>query len=256
MPEHRAEILLHGHALIADGHRLVLLPQGVLWWPRGRALFVADLHLGKAATFRRAGLALPEGAQQADLRHLAGLCQRLGAARLVLLGDFVHARDGADGRLWAALQAWRAALPAACRVLLVRGNHDAHAGDPPPGLGIDSADEPLMLQADPDAADAAEAADAAGALDDEGAAALPIAACHHPRPLPGALVLAGHWHPVVHLRGPARDALRLPCFVHEPGLLVLPSFGGLTGGQAVGAAPGRVRYPVGAGRVWAPPTGG
>ena len=41
--------------------------------------------------------------------------------------------------------------------------------------------------------------------------------------------------------------------IAEPGLLVLPAFGEFTGGHAVPAAPGRQRFAVGAGRVWALP---
>jgi metallophosphoesterase superfamily enzyme len=66
-------------------------------------------------------------------------------------------------------------------------------------------------------------------------------------------VLAGHLHPTAVLYGGGRDALRMPCFVAEPGLLVLPAFGEFTGGHAVPAAPGRQRFAVGAGRVWALP---
>ena len=43
------------------GERLVLLPEKAAFWPRTRALFVADFHLGKAATFRSAGIPLPPG---------------------------------------------------------------------------------------------------------------------------------------------------------------------------------------------------
>ena len=46
-------------------------------------------------------------------------------------------------------------------------------------------------------------------------------------------VLAGHLHPVCHLSGPARDAMRLPCFVSEPGQGILPAFGAFTGGLNV-----------------------
>jgi metallophosphoesterase superfamily enzyme len=34
------------------GETVWLLPERALWWPAGRVLFVADLHLGKAATYR------------------------------------------------------------------------------------------------------------------------------------------------------------------------------------------------------------
>ena len=36
--------------------------------------------------------------------------------------------------------------------------------------------------------------------------------CHYPKPIAGAYVLAGHWHPCVSVRGRAFERLRLPCF--------------------------------------------
>lgn len=109
----------------------------------------------------------------------------------------------------------------------MRGNHDRHAGDPPAWLGARIVDEPWSQG--------------------------PFACCHHPQHRAGQWVLAGHLHPTAVLYGGGRDALRMPCFVAEPGLLVLPAFGEFTGGHAVPAAPGRQRFAVGAGRVWALP---
>ena len=37
-------------AIDCAGETLWLLPEHALWWPAGRVLWVADLHLGKAAT--------------------------------------------------------------------------------------------------------------------------------------------------------------------------------------------------------------
>ena len=78
----------------------------------------------------------------------------------------------------------------------------------------------------------------------------PLAACHHPQQVPGATVLAGHWHPAVHLAGRGRDRLRLPAFWHAPGLLVLPAFGAFTGTHAPPPTPGARLYAVGGQRVW------
>ena len=45
---------------IAD-ERVTLFADRALFWPRESALLIADLHLGKADTFRAAGIALPSG---------------------------------------------------------------------------------------------------------------------------------------------------------------------------------------------------
>ena len=208
------------------GESVWLLPECALWWPAGATLFVADLHLGKAATFRARGLPVPSGTTQHNLARLAQLVQQHQAERLVLLGDFLHAAEAQSAALQAALAPWRAAHPA-LELLLVRGNHDRHAGDPPAVLRAKVVDEPFLLG--------------------------PFAACHHPQRHATHTVLAGHVHPAVRLRGPGRDALRLPCFCIEEGLALLPAFGAFTGGHVMDAVPGRQRMAVGAGRVWAVP---
>jgi metallophosphoesterase superfamily enzyme len=49
----------------------------------------------------------------------------------------------------------------------------------------------------------------------------------------GGYWLAGHVHPAVLLRGPARLRERLPCFLIGPAGAILPSFGSLTGAALV-----------------------
>ena len=44
---------------VADGEVFRLLPGGAALWERTATLLVADLHVGKDATFRAAGLPLP-----------------------------------------------------------------------------------------------------------------------------------------------------------------------------------------------------
>ena len=44
----------------AAGEELELLPDHAVHWRRASTLFVADPHFGKAATFRAAGIFVPE----------------------------------------------------------------------------------------------------------------------------------------------------------------------------------------------------
>jgi metallophosphoesterase superfamily enzyme len=103
-----------------------------------------------------------------------------------------------------AFAAWRE-RHAGIDLLLVRGNHDDRAGDPPPALGVHCVDEPHAFAAAPG-----------------------LALRHHPRPHPGAYVLAGHEHPCTHV-GRGIDRLRLPCFHFGAEVGVLPAFGAFTG---------------------------
>jgi DNA ligase-associated metallophosphoesterase len=186
------------------GTTLHLLPQKALWWPEQRTLLVADAHIGKAVSFRRLGVPVPRGTTSATLDLLGQLVEQHGAARVVFLGDLLHSpRAHAAGTLHAFAQ-WRS-RHAGLDLVLVRGNHDDRAGDPPAALGVQCVDEPYALPA------------AAG-----------LALCHYPHTRAGAYVLAGHAHPCTHV-GRGIDRLRLPCFHFGATVGVLPAFGAFTG---------------------------
>ncbi|HEX2191475.1 MAG TPA: ligase-associated DNA damage response endonuclease PdeM [Longimicrobiaceae bacterium] len=197
------------------GERLRLLPERAAFWEGTGTLLAADLHWGKAAAFRASGVAVPGGGTADDLARLSGALERTGARRLVLLGDLFHARAGRTAAVLDAARAWRARHPAV-EVVLVPGNHDRHAGPPPPGL---------ELRVVP-----------------EGTAEPPFVLAHHPEPSAAGYVLAGHLHPGVVLRGAARMRQRLPCFWLGAEVGVLPAFGGFTGLAEV--------RPRGGDRVW------
>ena len=185
------------------GERLVLMPERTVFWPGARTLVVADLHWGKAATFRLGGIPIPSGMTRDDLDRLAGAIHRTAAGRLILLGDLFHARPGRRAeRTLATIAAWRARHPALV-ILLVRGNHDRRAGDPPDELGVTVVDGPYL--------------------------APPFELRHEPAPARGPYVLAGHVHPACVVSGAGRQRERLPCFFFGPGGAVLPAFGSFTG---------------------------
>ncbi|MDH6170346.1 DNA ligase-associated metallophosphoesterase [Variovorax boronicumulans] len=209
------------------GELLHLLPGRALWWPAGRVLFIADLHIGKAATYRALGQPVPGGTTQQNLARLDALIALHAPRHIVFLGDFLHAAQARTPQVLAALEAWRA-THAGIAMTLVRGNHDSRAGDPPAALRIEVVDEPFLLG--------------------------PFACCHHPQSHATHFVLAGHLHPVCRLYGPGRDSVRLPCFVSDAGQAVLPAFGEFTGGWLMEKAPGRRFHAVGGETVWALPS--
>jgi DNA ligase-associated metallophosphoesterase len=197
----------------AGGARLQLLADRAVLLPEHATLLVADAHLGKAHTFRRLGVPVPAGTTAEGLERLGRLVQATQARRVVFLGDLLHAAWGRSPLLEQAFEAWRARHPA-LELLLVRGNHDRHAGDPPAAWGIRCVEEPWPLPALPT-----------------------LALAHHPLPQAGAYVLAGHVHPAVVLGGRARQRLRLPCFHFGPQLGLLPAFGDFTGCHVLRPAP-------------------
>ncbi len=195
----------------AGGERLQLLPERAAYLPQHHTLLVADAHIGKAQSFRRLGVPVPGGTTAATLQRLAQAVARTGAQHLVFLGDLLHSAHAAAPQTWGTVAAWRQ-QHAGLAITLVRGNHDLHAGDPPAEWRITSRAGPLRLGG--------------------------LALAHHPEPLPGCYVLAGHTHPAVVLRGRGPGRLRLPCFHFGPQVGVLPAFGDFTGMHVVPLAVG------------------
>lgn len=206
------------------GETLWLLPDKALYWPARRALLVADVHIGKAASYRALHQPVPRGTTEATLARLDQLLTSHECQMLIILGDFLHAKTARAPATMAKLQTWRE-RHAGLRIVLVLGNHDRHAGDPPHSLDIEVVEEPWLLA--------------------------PFALQHEPVAHPQHPVLAGHVHPVFVLQGRARQRLRLPCFLMGDAISLLPAFGEFTGGWRVHPDAENRVFLAGAGRVWA-----
>ena len=196
------------------GESVWLLAHKAVYWPARRMLIIADIHFGKAAAFRALGVPVPRGTTRQNLLALDALLASYACEEIVFLGDFLHARAAHAAATVAAMLAWRARHPDV-RLTVVRGNHDAHAGDPAAALDIRMADEPHSVGN--------------------------LSFCHHPDTVAPGYVLAGHVHPVFHLRGDI-GGLRLPCFLLGRQRAILPSFGAFTGGHAVRPGAGERVY--------------
>ena len=204
------------------GESLLLMPECAVYWGRTSTLLVADAHFGKAATFRAGGIFVPRGTTSTSLARLDSAVARTGATRLIFLGDLLHAKEGRAPETLRLVAEWRAARPS-LEVVLVRGNHDRAAGDPPESSGIACVDAPML----------------------DG----PFAFAHHPRVIDGRYVLAGHIHPAVRLRGRGRQYERLPCFWVRQADAVLPAFGDFTGLGDIELAEGDRAFAVADNRV-------
>ena len=192
---------------VTDPPPIDLLPGRAALLPADGTLLVADLHLGKAASFRHAGLPVPEGSSLGDLERLEQLVQATAAARLLILGDLFHAATGCTPAVFEEFARFRRRI-ASTQVVLVEGNHDrrVHLSL---ALGIDRIvdrlDEP------------------------------PWVFVHEPprSRLSERAFVCGHLHPRVSIRSPSGDRLSQRCFLEEPGMWVLPAFGSFTGSSVV-----------------------
>ena len=191
------------HSLIIKKHEFLVLADKALYWPKYKALLIADAHFGKAAAYRALGQPVPQGTTKDNLRRLTALINQYPTEQLIFLGDFLHAPKSHAPATLAAIKDWRMQNKDV-QCILIRGNHDMNAGDPPPDLNMEVVSEPYLI-------------------DD-------FALQHIPKPHITHHVIAGHIHPTYRLLGRGRQSLILPCFHHESALTLLPSFGDFTGG--------------------------
>jgi len=195
--------LTHSTFVEFGATRLALLAERAAADLARSTLYLADLHIGKSATFRAAAIPVPDGDTQLDLIRLSQAVERAAAERIVILGDFLHASPGLLDEQW---KAWRDQY-SQLEVIVVRGNHDETAGDPPEDWKVRMVDAPFR--------------------DGE------LILRHIPEPDADGPVLAGHLHPAVRLRGDGRDRVSLPCFHFSNGVAVLPAFTSFAGGYPI-----------------------
>ena len=190
------------------GEELVLVDGRALYWPRERALLVADLHLEKASFYARHGQMLPPYDSRETLERIADAIKRTGARRVITLGDNFH-DEGGTSRLDPHAAGMLEALTRSLDWVWITGNHDEvmHRG-----FGGAVTEE----------------------LEMNGVILRHIARCGEPR-----AELSGHFHPKMRVKIRERHISR-PCAVigrSETGAdrMILPAFGALTGGMDAAA---------------------
>ena len=191
------------------GEEFALTSGRALYWPRERALLVADLHLEKASFYAKHGQLLPPYDSRETLERLALAIRETGARRVFTLGDNFHDSAGPE-RLEPPAAGMLAALTRATDWVWITGNHDA-----------------------------AMEARSGGTLAEE----LEIAGIvlrHQARKGETRPELSGHYHPRLQVTVRERH-IRRPCAVvsrdaagadgKPRGRMILPAFGALTGGM-------------------------
>ena len=198
-----------------QGESLDLLPDRAVYWPREKTLYVADTHFGKAATFRKVGIPVSEQTTKEDCSRLTQLIESTAAEKLIILGDFLHARAGRVQPVRNLLFQWRD-QHRQVSIVLIRGNHDQQSGDPWPELEITCMPDPTESKS--------------------------WDLRHLPIDSPTRPYMAGHLHPGYRLSGRGRDTLRGPCWIVGEDRLILPAFGSFTGLKNVSLEPNEKLY--------------
>ncbi|MGZ3233068.1 MAG: ligase-associated DNA damage response endonuclease PdeM [Croceibacterium sp.] len=182
------------------GEEFALVQDRALYWPRERALLVADLHLEKASFYAKYGQMLPPYDSRETLERVALAIRETGARRVYTLGDNFHDSAG-PSRLEPHAAGMLAALVRATDWVWITGNHDA-----------------------------AMEATAGGTLAEELAIAGLILR-HQAKAGETQPEISGHYHPRLQITVRER-AIRRPCaVVSSAGRMILPAFGALTGGM-------------------------
>jgi DNA ligase-associated metallophosphoesterase len=194
-------VTLRGEPVDLRGDRTV-------YWPRERALVVADVHVGRTESLRGDGVSLPDGAMFDDVVRLSAAIEDSGAERLIVIGDFIHDAQGLTPVVREFVAKWRRTVP--CTFDLVIGNHDRRVNELPAEWHVTRHDPFLGIP--------------------------PLAFSHDDR-IVAHHTLVGHVHPAVRLSGKG-DGVKVPCFVLAADAVVLPAFSSLAGGAVVSVAPG------------------
>jgi len=192
------------HTEIA-GEPVILLPQKALYIPATHSLVLADVHIGKAASFRSRNFFAPDGISSFDLFRLSQLIKQFEVTRLIILGDLVHSQDGMTSSEVEVFERFRDAHPTVS-VILILGNHDRKVRIPQSwNLNLIHG---YMAEG-------------------------PFVYSHDLIKTKGGYLLCGHVHPSVVLYGQGKQRLRLPCFWLRNKYAVLPAFGVFTGTYSV-----------------------
>ncbi len=194
-----------------SGQELTLTNQAALFWEREKALVLADLHLGKAAHFRKHGIAVPTQVALKDLERLDNLIRHFKATQVLIVGDLVHAEENQEVALF---RNFTLKFPDTL-FLLIKGNHDRYAYDTLRGMGICAIHDEWHM---------------AG-----------ICFRHQTGATLGSPCISGHIHPGIRMQMPAKASMALPCYVITKNELILPAFSRFTGLDTT-PVPGSICY--------------
>ncbi len=187
---------------IVFGREMMILNSlRTIYWPAYQILLLSDLHVGKAAHFRRNGLAVPGTIGKADLDRLDFLFSYYTLKEVVIVGDILHAQKNSEV---IQFRTWLGNYPD-IRFTLVKGNHDRLKEKEWDSLGLFQSLKVYQIGN--------------------------IQMVHEPVNTfsEDLFVISGHIHPGIEVKTLNKSKLRLPCFVVMPHQIILPAFSHFTG---------------------------
>ncbi|MBB5638811.1 DNA ligase-associated metallophosphoesterase [Pedobacter cryoconitis] len=197
------------------GEDLILSKHRAIYWEAQKMLIISDLHLGKGAYFRKAGIQIPVHVNTADLNTLTTLILEFNPDSLLITGDMFHHQMNSEAELF---RQWRLQYPE-LKILLIKGNHDTLKAKDYSDLAIEIYPKEFLCK--------------------------PFRFIHdQPAVTDDYYNITGHIHPGVTIYGKARQLIRLPCFYFGKTCAILPAFSAFTGLSKINAAKEDLFYAI------------
>lgn len=186
--------------IICNSETLTLTNHRAVYWPKEDMLIISDLHVGKAAHFRKSGIPMSTEILNTDLERLKQLLSFFKAKQLMVVGDLFHAGMNQEFEIF---RNWINHIEKV-NMILVKGNHDK----------ISTKISELFFD-------------------------WTIYKTHYIAPFnfihesvtqkEQTFQISGHTHPGVLVKGKGRQRFKLPCYQISKNQLILPAFSLFTG---------------------------
>ena len=198
-------------------------PNNALYWKRLNIIIIADLHLGKSITFAKQKQFLPPYDTKETLAKLFECINEFQPSKLIIVGDLLHDMLSLQSFQDIDYQNFNK-YTKKTEFIWVKGNHDFDIEIVGFSKVLDYKVDKIIFNH------------------------LPIKSTN--------FQICGHYHPKVKISHRGKSIYK-SSFVHNDKLLILPSFGTLTGGLNIDQDPLKVLlgndikiFPVGDGKVY------
>ena len=179
------------------------LPSSALYWKRLNIIIVADLHLGKSISFAKQKQFLPPYDTKETLEKLFNCINEFKPSKLIIVGDLLHDKFSFQSFHDSDLNNLNNSTKKT-EFIWVKGNHDSD-------VEINGFTKVLDYK-----------------VDDIIFNHIPIKTTNYQ--------ICGHYHPKVKILHRGKSIYKV-AFVHNDKVLILPSFGALTGGLNINQEP-------------------
>lgn len=203
------------HLIQCHQQKIWLSPDRCMFWEDQKTLVLSDMHIGKAAHFRKAGIAIPQQVFQEDMHRLFQQIHFFSPQRIIVTGDLFHSEANLEHDWFSN---WRKEL-AGIEFILVKGNHEILRNDVYQNLGIELVDKELEIA--------------------------PFFFSHDLiEERRDGFSFVGHTHPGIRIQGKGKQSFVFPCFYFTSDFCILPAFSKFTGKHVVDLQKGETAYAI------------